>query len=162
MGEFTLSRSTTVQAPPDTVHPLLDDFRRWRAWSPWEEVDPDLHRDYSGPERGVGARYAWSGDRRAGVGRMEVTGSTPERIDIDLAFEKPFRARNANVFELQPQGGATRVVWTMSGRRNPVMSLMGRLFFDKAIGKDFEKGLARLKSVAESGTDGGTPAGPRH
>jgi hypothetical protein len=37
----------------------------------------------------------------------------------------------------------------MEGRRNPVMSLAGRLFFDRAIGGDFEKGLAALKQEAE-------------
>ena len=29
------------------------------------------------------------------------------------------------------------------------MSLMGKLFFDKAIGGDFDKGLAALKQEAE-------------
>lgn len=38
----------------------------------------------------------------------------------------------------------------MTGQRNPVMSLAGKLFFDKAIGKDFERGLASLKAAAEA------------
>jgi hypothetical protein len=29
------------------------------------------------------------------------------------------------------------------------MGLLGRLYFDKAVGRDFEKGLARLKRAAE-------------
>ncbi len=37
----------------------------------------------------------------------------------------------------------------MTGTRSAVMGLMGRLFFDKAIGRDFEKGLASLKQEAE-------------
>lgn len=48
-----------------------------------------------------------------------------------------------------PAGDATDVTWTMTGTRNPVMGLMGRLFFDKAIGRDFERGLASLKAEAE-------------
>ena len=48
------------------------DFRRWPAWSPWEDVDPDLRRTYSGPDSGVGAAYAWEGNRKAGKGRMEI------------------------------------------------------------------------------------------
>jgi hypothetical protein len=30
------------------------------------------------------------------------------------------------------------------------MSLAGRLFFDRAIGRDFDRGLASLKAAAES------------
>jgi hypothetical protein len=70
---------------------------------------------------------------------------------VDLTFLKPFKAQNVTRFDLVPLGSGTRVTWTMTGRRNPVMSLMGKLFFDKAIGADFEKGLAALKAEAERG-----------
>lgn len=151
MADFSLTRSTTVDAPTDRVVSLLDDFHEWRAWSPWEDVDPDLERAYSGPERGVGARYGWSGNAKAGTGSMEIIECTPTRVSVDLRFEKPFKARNLTAFDLeQAGGGLTRVTWTMTGRRNPLMALAGKLFLDKAIGEDFEKGLARLKAAAES------------
>jgi len=151
VADFSLSRSTTVDAPTDRVLSLLDDFREWRAWSPWEDVDPDLERTYSGPERGVGARYAWSGNSKAGEGTMEIVECTPTRVAADLQFLKPFKARNLTAFDLeQTGGGLTRVTWTMTGRRNPLMALAGKLFFDKAIGKDFDQGLAALKAAAEA------------
>lgn len=149
MTDFSLSRSTRIQAPPDRVHALLDDFREWRRWSPWEGVDPDLRREYSGPERGVGSAYHWAGNRKAGEGEMTITGSTPTSLVVDLAFLKPFKATNVTRFDLAPTGEATEVTWTMTGTRSAVMSLMGRLFFDKSIGKDFERGLAALKREAE-------------
>lgn len=150
MADFSLTRSTLVDAPPDRVRALLEDFRAWQSWSPWEGVDPDLQRTYDGPERGVGARYAWSGNSKAGQGAMEILDCTPDRVSVDLRFVKPFKARNLTTFDLeQAGGGQTRVTWTMTGRRNAAMSLMGRLFFDKAIGRDFERGLASLKAEAE-------------
>jgi hypothetical protein len=149
VADFSLSRSTHVDADPARVHALLDDFRQWRAWSPWEEVDPDLRRDYSGPESGVGSRYAWRGNKRAGQGTMEILESDPSKVVVDLRFLKPFRAENITRFDLAPAGDGTDVTWTMTGRRNPVMQLAGRAFFDRAIGKDFEKGLSRLKAAAE-------------
>jgi len=33
------------------------DFHRWTAWSPWEDLDPDLQRSYSGPDAGTGSVY---------------------------------------------------------------------------------------------------------
>ena len=149
MTDFSLSRNTRVRADAATVHALIDDFREWTKWSPWENVDPDLHRDYTGPQRGVGSTYKWSGNRKAGEGEMRIAGSTPTSVVVDLEFLKPFRATNVTTFRLAPAGEATDVTWTMTGTRNPVMGLMGRLFFDKAIGRDFERGLASLRAEAE-------------
>ena len=150
MGAFEVVRSTTVNADAATVHALIDDFHEWRAWSPWEDVDPDLQRTYSGPDQGVGARYSWRGNRKAGEGSMEITGSAPERIDVALVFLKPFAATNAVEFALTPTDGGTEVTWRMRGEQKGFWGFVGRFVnMDKLVGKDFEKGLARLKVAAE-------------
>jgi hypothetical protein len=155
MSDFEIVRSTTVAAEPGRVHALVDDFHEWRAWSPWEGLDPDLRRTYSGPDSGVGAHYAWEGNRKAGAGSMEITGSTPGTIDIRLAFLKPFRNTNQVTFTLTPTQAAgspgTTVEWRMRGERTGFWGVVGRLMpMDRLIGKDFEKGLAQLKATAES------------
>lgn len=150
MATFEMSRSTTVAAPPERVHALLDDFHEWRRWSPWEDLDPDLQRTYTGPERGVGARYEWSGNKKAGKGSMEIIESTPATVAVYLRFLQPFEATNVTRFDLTPSGAGTNVVWTMTGERGALMSVMGRLYFDRAIGKDFDRGLDRLRAAAES------------
>lgn len=151
MGTFVVERDTTVQAPPAVVHALVDDFHEWRAWSPWEDVDPDLQRTYTGPERGVGAHYAWRGNRKAGEGSMEITGSTPERVDVDLEFLKPFAARSRVTLLLRPAADGTHVTWRMTGEQKGLMGLVGKVVpMDRLVGKDFEKGLARLKAAAET------------
>jgi hypothetical protein len=148
---FEVTRRTSIAADPARVHALVNDFRQWTAWSPWEDVDPDLERTYSGPDSGLGAHYAWSGNRKAGEGSMEITGSTPERIDIELSFLKPFKATNHVDLTLTPTGGGTDVVWRMTGAHQGLAKLVFRFMsMDKMVGPDFEKGLARLKSVAET------------
>jgi len=149
MADFTMSRSISVQAEPARVHALLEDFREWQKWSPWEGLDPALNREYTGPDRGVGSTYHWSGNKRAGEGEMAITESTPTSVVVDLVFLKPFKATNVTSFALTPAGSGTDVTWTMTGKRSAIMSLMGKLFFDKTIGKAFEKGLASLKAEAE-------------
>jgi hypothetical protein len=151
MAGFAVSRSTTVIADPARVHGLINSFHEWTAWSPWEDLDPELERDYSGPDRGVGARYAWSGNRRAGQGSMEITSSTPDEIGLRLAFLKPFRSSNDVTFSLVPAVDGTEVTWLMTGEQRGLMGLFGKVVsMDRLIGKDFEKGLTRLKAVAES------------
>ena len=147
---FTITRSTTVNANPEVIHGLVDDFHEWAKWSPWEDLDPALERSYSGPDQGVGAHYAWKGNRRAGEGSMEITGLTPDAVDIELRFLKPWKATNQVRLELTPTSQGTEVTWTMHGEHVGYMSWLSRVMpMDKMVGKDFEKGLSRLKAVAE-------------
>lgn len=50
-----VERSAVVRADAASVHALIDDFHQWVKWSPYEGVDPDLKRTYTGPDAGVGA-----------------------------------------------------------------------------------------------------------
>jgi hypothetical protein len=149
MPSFEHARSILVVTPPATVHALVANLRAWTKWSPWEGLDVDLQRSYGGADTGVGARYSWAG-KKAGEGSMVITGATADRLELDLEFVKPFKADNKVVFRFESEGSATRVTWTMSGTRNVLLAIMGALFFDRMIGKDFEKGLSKLKSVAEA------------
>ena len=146
-----MTRGATIAAPQQQLHGLIDDFHRWRAWSPWEDIDPELKREYSGAESGVGARYAWEGNRKAGKGNMEIVESTPERVEVRLQFEKPWKATNRVVFDLVPAGeGATDVTWRMLGTTTGFAALFSKVIpMDRMVGKDFEKGLARMKTEAE-------------
>lgn len=151
MAAFEFTRSTTIAAPPAVVHALINDFHRWEAWSPWEDVDPDLRRAYSGSDSGVGARYDWQGNRKAGAGSMQITSSSAERIGVDLHFTKPIKADNEIEFVLTPVGQGTKVDWVMRGNNTGFAAVFAKVMpTEKLVGKDFDKGLARLKRAAES------------
>lgn len=95
-GGYAISRNTLIDAPAAEVYARIADLRRWRDWSPWENLDPDLTRDYSGAASGVGARYAWSGNKKAGRGTMEIvaatapTGTAPGVIEVAVAAAEGF------------------------------------------------------------------------
>ena len=150
---YTVERSATIAAEPQQIYERIADFHQWRAWSPWEDVDPDMQRTFSGADSGPGAKYAWSGNRKAGQGRMEITrANEPTEVGVALQFDKPFKSRNTIDFVLSPESpDRTRVRWVMTGPRTLATKVMG-LFtsMDKRVGPDFEKGLARLKDVVET------------
>ncbi len=147
---FRVQRSAAINAPPETIYPLIADFRAWNGWSPWEKLEPGMNRTFSGAASGTGAVYAWAG-KKVGAGRMEITGAAPpSRITIKLDFLKPFEAHNTTTFTLQPRGGATEVTWTMEGPSPFINKVMGVVMnMDRMIGKSFEEGLATLKAMAE-------------
>ena len=149
-SSFRVERTTVIAASPEKIMPLIDDFHQWEKWSPWEKLDPAAKKTYTGAPRGVGAEYAWSGNSKAGQGRMEVLTETPTATTMSLDFIKPFKANDATAFTLTPEGNGTRVSWVMTGA-NPFMSKVMIVFMsmDKMIGGDFERGLGNLKTVAE-------------
>jgi len=147
--QFRVARSATIKAPPEAILPLLVDFRRWQ-WSPYEHKDPSMARSYGGPATGIGATYAWEGNRNIGKGAMEITEVSPSKVTIKLDFEKPMTAHNVAEFALAPNGAGTEVTWTMSGP-TPFIGKVMHVFFnmDRMVGDDFAAGLASLKTLAE-------------
>ena len=148
---FRVERSITVQAPPEKVFKLVNDFRQWEAWSPWEKIDPQIRRSHSGAASGPGAVYAWQGNQDIGQGRMEIVqADAPHRLLLKLDFITPFEAHNSVEFLLQPEGSGTRVTQAMFGPSPLVSKLMGLVFsMDKMVGGKYEEGLASLKALAE-------------
>jgi hypothetical protein len=148
---FKVERSATIAAPADVVFGFINDFHQWTLWSPWEKLDVELERSYSGPDAGVGAHYGWNG-KKSGAGTMDIIASDPATmIGIDLKFTKPFKAENDTRFVLTPEGDATRVVWTMTGKSNLMHKVMGLFMnMDKMVGGSFEEGLASLKAISEA------------
>ena len=148
---FSIQRSAVMQAPAETIFPLINDFHQWTKWSPWENKDPALKRSYSGAESGKGAVYAWDGNRNVGSGQMEILeAQVPSKITIKLDFFKPFEGHNTAEFTMLPQGDVTNLTWTMVGPA-VFMSKVMQVFMnlDNMIGRDFEAGLANLKKLAE-------------
>jgi hypothetical protein len=148
---FRVERTRTMQAPPEKIVAMLEDFRQWRSWSPFEKLDPAMERGYSGPQSGKGAVYTWKGNSKAGEGRMEIVDVSPSRVTMKLEFQRPFKASNVIEFLLQPAGNETSVTWTMQGPSLYIGKVMGLFIsMDKMIGKDFESGLANLKQRVEA------------
>jgi hypothetical protein len=148
---FRIHRSTTIKAPPEKIFPLISDFKRWGAWSPYETKDPNMKRSFGGAAEGKGSVYAWDGNGNVGQGRMEITdAAAPSQVAIQLDFTRPFEAHNRVVFRIVPNGEATEVTWDMQGPANYVSKLIGVFVsMDRMVGRDFEAGLANLKSIAE-------------
>ena len=148
---FSVQRAAKINAPPEKIFPLINDFHSWSSWSPWEKLDPTMKRTHSGAQSGKGAVYEWEGNAKVGTGRMEIVDATaPSKVAIKLDFLKPIEGHNIAEFTLEPQGGSTNVTWVMRGPAT-FLSKIIQVFvsMDSMIGKEFDAGLANLKAIAE-------------
>jgi len=155
-SDFRVARTATIAAPAPAVFAQVNDYRNWKAWSPYEKLDPAMKKTYEGAAAGTGAVYTWAGNSQAGEGRATITESRPnELIRIRLEFLKPFTATNTAEFTFEPEGDRTAVTWNLTGTRNFLFKAVGLFMnMDKMVGGQFEEGLAQLKSVTEAGPKG--------
>ncbi|HEY2837830.1 MAG TPA: SRPBCC family protein [Pirellulales bacterium] len=150
-AKFLIERSAQVEAPPEAVFPLIDNLHEWAKWSPYEKLDPEMKKTFEGPDSGVGASYAWSGNSQAGEGRSTIVETKPnELVALKLEFVKPFEATCHVTFTLVPTANGTNVTWSMEGTNSFVAKAMSLVMdMDKMIGKDFKEGLANLNKVVQ-------------
>ncbi|WP_266160403.1 SRPBCC family protein [Dyella silvatica] len=148
---FRVQRSNTIKATPEKIFALINDFRGWSRWSPYDKLDPGMSKTISNVATGPGAVYEWEGNNQVGKGRMEIIESSPSsKILIKLDFVRPFEGHNTAEFTLEPVGSETRVTWSTQGPCPYLSKLMGIFMnMDTLIGKEFENGLANLKAIAE-------------
>lgn len=146
-----VEREATIEAPVDIVFAEVNSLQRWAAWDPWQSIDPNIVNAYSGPESGVGNRNEWqSSHENVGIGTQEITESIENvAVRIHLTFAGQGEATSA--MEFTDNGETTHVKWSMDmdipfGGR-PFMLFMD---MDKAIGPDFEKGLATLNDLCSN------------
>lgn len=149
---YHIERSVTTAAPPATVYAVLNDMHRFPEWSPWQELDPNMKVTHDGPPTGVGSVYTWTGNKDVGEGRMTITASTPDESVVQkLEFMKPWASTCDVHFTIAPEGSGSKVTWAMDGN-NDMMAKVMSLFMnmDSMVGKDFDKGLGKLKTLTES------------
>ncbi len=151
-NEFTVARSGTILASPDEVFPHVNNLQAFLKWSPYEERDPDAKRTFEGPPAGVGSIYRFSGNDNFGEGSIEIIETkAPEVIRMKLDFIRPFCGNNQVVYTFEPVGDQTVVTWNLIGKYNFFTKAMGLFIsMDQMIGSDFERGLAKMKTIVES------------
>jgi uncharacterized protein YndB with AHSA1/START domain len=146
-----IQRNIFIDAPPEKVFALIDDFREWPKWQPQDRDDPTIQRSYGGTARGKGATSQWRGNNATGEGRQEIVQSTPTSLILVKAdWVKPFELHNMNTFTFAPSREGTSLTWTMRGSNPFVARLMSAVIdMNKMMGKHFEDGLRNLKAAAE-------------
>ncbi len=147
---FHVQRSASIKAPPDKIFPFINDLTRMKSWNPFERKDPSVKGQFGNTHSGPGATYSWDSDK-VGAGSMTIIeASAPTKVTMQLDFIKPFEGHHIAEYTLRPDGDSTRVTWAMHGPA-PFISKLMQIFIsmDRVIGKDFEDGLANLKTLAE-------------
>jgi uncharacterized protein YndB with AHSA1/START domain len=157
-GEAVVTRSTEIAAPPEKVFAIAGDLHRFPEFSPWADLDPNIKYTLDNPAPGVGQKMSWVSDNaKVGSGSQTITEYDPPKhlaAELDLGpMGKPLAT-----WDLEPSGTGTKATWGFKSKLDGIAARWFGLMFDRWIGADYEKGLAKLKAVAEKPEPAATPA----
>ena len=150
--DYNIYREVTVNAPAEKVFPYINSAKEMDRWMPWIELDPQVKMQHTGPEAGVGSKASWESTGQMGVGSSTLVESVPNQsTKFALSYQKPFAMEQTAYITIRPEGGVSTVRWGVEGKNN----FMGRLMsifvnMDKMMGVHFDKGLGKLKGLAEA------------
>lgn len=164
--QWSVEHSAVVNAPPERIHPLVEDLHRWSEWARPAQVDASMQYEYSGAERGVGASQRWTGS--GGNGHMKILASDSA---TGIRYETAFLSNEVNgeaSLSYSAEGDKTRVTWVGTGS---VMPIVGSFFIssiETGVKEYYDTALGQLKQLAErpeavppsqpaTTPDGGTP-----
>jgi carbon monoxide dehydrogenase subunit G len=149
-GEAVVQRQVLIAAPPAKVYAIVASMKRFNEFSPWAEIDPNTKYTFEGPESGTGQKMSWdSADPSVRRGSLTIVEVVPDRrVGMQLQFEGMGDATAS--FELAPSNDGTAVTWGLKASLGGVVERwFGFAMMDRVIGKMYEKGLAKLKAIAE-------------
>jgi hypothetical protein len=158
---YRVERSAEIAAPAEILWGEITDFYRWKAWNPWEKMEPGQKISVSGTPGELGHSSTWAGEK-TGQGSMTIASmEKPKHLDIHLDFRKPLASEAKTTFDLVPNGEKVKVTWAMEGKNSFVGKFFGLVMdMEGMIGSAYEQGLSDLKAVAEAKTAEGGQAVP--
>jgi len=150
---YAVSRSISIKRSSKDIFEYLRFLNNHDHWSPWFERDPNMKKTFTGTDGEVGFVSAWESDhKQVGSGEQEIKSFVDaKQINSELRFLKPFKSTSDAYLKLdEVNTGETKVTWGFTGKNKfPVSIMMLFMNMDKAVGSDFEAGLAKLKVILE-------------
>ena len=148
-AQAEVTRSIDIAAPPAKVFAIVGDLRRFHEFSPWADLDPNIKYTYEGTESGLGQIMRWTSDNpKVGSGSQTIIEFDPPNYS-ELAIDFGMMGRSIASWDVVPSETGTKVTWGFRSDLKGIPAKWFGLMMDRWVGADYEKGLAKLKSVAE-------------
>jgi effector-binding domain-containing protein len=145
------TKSLKMKASAASIWEEISDFNKWKTWSPWYAMDTATKQTFTGEPGTVGHSMSWISDV-TGTGTQTISALEPNKmLETTLKFAQ-WDGTSSAKFLLDEGTDSTNVTWTMDGGEIPflfrgMMVIMGGT---KMLEKDYETGLASLKSIVEA------------
>lgn len=151
--DLVIQTEIEIEKPASEVFDFVIHLKNQKYWSKWVMADPNAHHNYTGTDGTVGFIAAWdSQNKNVGKGAQEITKIIPgKRYDVELRFEKPFKATNNAYTEVIEMGSTKSKVISQFSGTSPVPFNVFSAMMKKMLTRDMNQNLVNLKNVLEKG-----------
>ena len=151
-GDIKYEKSIAINAPVDKVWGHVNSLRAMDEWSPWNDKDLNMKKEWSGNTGNPGEKMCWEGNEEVGKGCQTITkvDAAAKRIDTEMKFLTPYESEGQAYVTVVPDGTGSKATWGFTSQIPYPFTLM-KLFMkmEDAVGKDYQLGLSRLKTLSE-------------
>jgi effector-binding domain-containing protein len=147
-NSFEVTRTRNIKAPATVIYNNVVDFKNWKTWSSWVEMDPDMKITLAEQTKGLNGSYSW--EDKDGIGTMKNINVVENKsITQEMQFAEFPKSDVSWVFKPNTDG-TTDVTWKISGKDLPFgfkafTTFMGGM--EKQIGPHYERSLEKLDSI---------------
>jgi len=152
-SHYDVKRSKIIKAPASVIFNTINEYKTWKEWDPWEEMDTTIVVTYSEKTSGVDAGYSWI-SKQDGPGRMKTIALEENKsINQKIYFDR--RDESDIYWQFINKEEGTEVTWGMKGD----LGFMGKAYFiltggaDKVYGKMLEDGLNNIDTFVHKQMD---------
>lgn len=150
--EVTYEKSILINAPIEIIWLHVNSLSALDKWSPWNDYDPNMKKEFSGTDGEIGATQSWESTvEKVGKGSQTITKIEPPfLLETDLKFYVPYESEAKGYIKLANENGETKVTWGFSSEM-PYPFNVSKLFMnmEKMMGEDWQNGLTKLKKLCE-------------
>lgn len=111
-GHYNINQSRDMKVPADMIFNNVNDYKNWKKWGPWYEMDSSIVASYPENTIGVGGSYSWTG--KDGNGYMKTTAVIPNKEIIQL-IDFGSDSSPEIYWNFETIDNSTKVTWGMRG-----------------------------------------------
>jgi len=150
--DLIIEKTVTINRSKNEVYEFLKITRNADKFNVWNQMDPDMKKEYRGTDGTVGFVYAWDSNKKknVGAGEQEIKVLREnEYIEYELRFLRPMNDVAKGFFKLESAGAnQTNVTWTFqSVLKFPGTAMKGMI--KGMLSKSLQGGLDNLKKELE-------------
>lgn len=150
--DFNYEKSILIDAHIDDVWKHTSSLEGMESWSPWNDYDPTMNKEFTGEDGTVGAKVSWSSEHeKVGTGSQTIAKIVPPSyFETDLRFVLPYESEATGSVKLSKEGEQTKATWGFKSQVPRPFNVMMKLQdMESFLAEDFNKGLNKLKSLCE-------------
>ena len=95
-GKNHFEKSVSINATPDKVWSHTNSLKLMDTWSPWNKLDPNMKKEWTGATGQTGEKNCWEGNEQAGKGCQEV-------LKVDAANGKSIGEERATLLTISKE-----------------------------------------------------------